>query len=192
MHTKHLAQLSFLITYTPHSQKYMTFLAKTCLGAEPMIQFYLIPVRPQVVRIHFRCIKSESGIKGHAGKGSGSEQTHLSSKPHLEERCYYFLFLHVKKDQISDTLLLDQYILLKKKKKSFCNSPSPHPYPQPQWPQFLTRERRLGGITRERADWRKVHAGSPSRATKERVSFCLGELEGENWLQFYNWKQEKE
>lgn len=117
MHTKHLAQLIFLITYTPHSQKYMTFLAKTCLGAEPMTQFYLIPVRPQVVRIYFRCIKSESGIKGHVGKGSGSEQTHLSSKPHLEERCYYFLFLHVKKDQISDTLLLDQYILLKKKKK---------------------------------------------------------------------------
>lgn len=34
------------------------------------------------------------------------------------------------KDQISDTLLPDQYILLKKK-KSFCNSPSPDPIPTP-------------------------------------------------------------
>lgn len=68
-----------------------------------------------MVRTHFRCIKSESGIKRHVGKGSGSEQTDLNSKPHSEERFYYFLFLYVK-DQISDTLLLVQYILLKKKK----------------------------------------------------------------------------
>lgn len=88
-----------------------------------------------MVRTHFRCIKSESGIKRHVGKGSGSEQTDLNSKPHSEERFYYFLFLYVK-DQISDTLLLVQYILLKK--KSFCNSPSPHPHPQ--WAEFLTRE----------------------------------------------------
>lgn len=52
-----------------------------------------------------------------------------SSKPHSEERFYDFLFLYVKKDQMSNTLLPALYILLKKHTTVSVTHLSPTPPP---------------------------------------------------------------
>lgn len=54
--------------------------------------------------------------------------------------------------------------------------------------------KRLGRGTgaRDWGDRRKVAGRLSFLCDSRRGIFCLGELEGENWLQFYNWKQEKE
>lgn len=49
-----------------------------------------------------------------------------------------------------------------------------------------------GGKGGDRGEGRKAAGRLSFLCNSRRGIFCLGELEGENWLQFYNWKQEKE
>lgn len=98
IHTKHLAQLILPVRLHPTLPETDDF----SVGLEPTTGFCLMSVRPQEVRVHFRCVKTETGMVVGA---QGLTWADLSSKPRSEGRFYHFLFCTRGSDQIPDTLL---------------------------------------------------------------------------------------